>query len=319
MIYTIVLFDNQNQATDTISIDCITDFSESYSQTATSHPVETGTPLTDNLTKSNDKFTISGVVSDFSVRDKSKKIKLTPDGDVILDSEDIRKNLIEFPEDDTVKTNKTYDIKKQIISLIEVGAVVGIVISEKFIPENEGYITTNKGVASASSIEILYPCICTSIDFSDSSGEYGVIRPKLQFEKIRIATTRTEKVDNVPAVLAKTPTGGAGSNVGDATGQNGDMASLSDVVPEATNLNNQLPVDPNDPNKLANIKANNAQTDRQVANTAALRNQSRAIQAESDAIKRGASAEERARLRQAVVAADKEVAKNPLRQQIPFL
>lgn len=317
MIYTIVLFDNQNQATDTISIDCITDFSESYSQTATNHPVETGTPLTDNLTKSNDKFTISGVVSDFSVRDKSKKIKLTPDGDVILYSEDIRKNLIEFPEDDTVKTNKTYDIKKQIISLIEVGAVVGIVISEGLIPENEGYVATNRGVASASSIEIIYPCICTSIDFSDSSGEYGVIRPKLQFEKIRIASTRTEKVDNVPAVLTKTPTGGAG-NTGDATGLGGDMPSGSDVVPEATNLNNKLPLDENDPSKLANIKANNAQTARQSANTAALRNQARALQAEADVIKRGGSAQERAIARNVVIAADKEVAKNPLRQQIPF-
>ena len=317
MIYTIVLFDNQNQATDTISIDCITDFSESYSQTATSHPVETGTPLTDNLTKSNDKFTISGVVSDFSVRDKSKKIKLTPDGDVILDNEDIRKNLIEFPEDDTVKTNKTYDIKKQIISLIGVGAVVGIVISEKFIPENEGYITTNNGVASASSIEILYPCICTSIDFSDSSGEYGVIKPKLQFEKIRIASTRTEKVDNVPAVLTKTPTGGAG-NTGDATGQSGDMVSGSDVVPEAVNSNNKFPVEENDPSKLAIINANNAQTARQTANTAALRNQAKALQAEADVIKRGGSAQERAIARNVVIAADKEVAKNPLRQQIPF-
>lgn len=309
MIYTIVLFDNQNQATDTISIDCITDFSESYSQTATSHPVETGTPLTDNLTKSNDKFTISGVVSDFSILNTSKKIKLSPDGEVIFTSESA---IIDFDEL-SVKPIRSYDVKKQIISLIEVGAIVGIVISEDIIPENEGYVATNRGVASASSIEILYPCICTSIDFSDSSGEYGVIRPKLQFEKIRIASTYTEKVDKAPTVLAKAPTGGAG-NTGDATGLGGDMPSGSDVVPEATNLNNKLPLDENDKNKLEAIKANNAQTDRQISNTAALRNQARALQAEADVIKRGGSAQERAIARNGVIAADKEVAKNPLRQ-----
>lgn len=318
MIYTIVLFDNQNQATDTISIDCITDFSESYSQTATSHPVETGTPLTDNLTKSNDKFTISGVVSDFSVRDKSKKIKLTPDGDVILDSEDIRKNLIEFPEDDTVKTNKTYDIKKQIISLIEVGAVVGIVISEKFIPENEGYIITNNGVASASSIEILYPCICTSIDISDSSGEYGVIRPKLQFEKIRIASTRTEKVDNVPAVLSKTPTDGAG-NKGDATGKTGDITSASDVAAADANLNNKAPEIKNDPELEARVAANNKQTNRQIANTNANRELSELYREQTEAIRNGAPSSKLAAIEAKIGRAKNKLVATPLRPQSPFL
>ena len=313
MIYTIVLFDNQNQATDTISIDCITDFSESYSQTATSHPVETGTPLTDNLTKSNDKFTISGVVSDFSILNTSKKIKLSPDGEVIFTSESA---IIDFDEL-SVKPIRSYDVKKQIISLIEVGAVVGIVISEEIIPENEGYVATNRGVASASSIEILYPCICTSIDFSDSSGEYGVIRPKLQFEKIRIASTYTEKVDKAPTVLAKAPTGGAG-NTGDATGLGGDMPSGSDVVPEATNLNNKFPLDENDKNKLEAIKANNAQTDRQISNTTANRELSNLYREQSRLIRNGANSEDMAAIEVKINKAKNKLAANTVRPQSPY-
>lgn len=222
MIYTIVLFDPQNNPTDTISIDAITEFSESYSATATSHPVETGTPLTDNLIKNNDKFTVSGVVSDFSLKGFGKKLIIQEDGGIIVDPNSTT-NTIE---------DRAYNTKQQLINLIKVGSVVGIVISKKELPNDEGYVVTNQGIASGSSIEIKYPCVCTGVDFSDSGGEYGVIRPKLQFEQIRVATTRTEKVDKVPAVLSKVNTSSSSDTnaTGDATGETGDLPAGTDVI-----------------------------------------------------------------------------------------
>lgn len=222
MIYTIVLFDPQNNPTDTISIDAITEFSESYSATATSHPVETGTPLTDNLIKNNDKFTVSGVVSDFSLKGFGKKLIIQEDGGIIVDPNSTT-NTIE---------DRAYNTKQQLIDLIKVGSVVGIVISKKELPNDEGYVATNQGIASGNSIEIKYPCVCTGVDFSDSGGEYGVIRPKLQFEQIRVATTRTEKVDKVPAVLSKVNTSSSSdtNTTGDATGETGDLPAGTDVI-----------------------------------------------------------------------------------------
>lgn len=249
MIYTIVLFDQQNNPTDTVSIDAITDFSESYSATATSHPVETGTPLTDNLIKNNDKFTVSGVVSDFSLKGFGKKLIIQEDGGIIVDPNSTT-NTIE---------DRAYNTKQQLINLIKVGSVVGIVISKKELPNDEGYVVTNQGIASGSSIEIKYPCVCTGVDFSDSGGEYGVIRPKLQFEQIRVATTRTEKVDKVPAVLTKV-TPGSTSTTGDATGETGDLPDGSNAANNTNNANNaNKKYEPPDPQTKMDVYARASQ------------------------------------------------------------
>lgn len=219
MIYTIVLFDKQNQATDIVTIDSITEFSESYSATATSHPVETGTPLTDNLIQNNDKFTVSGVVSDFSMKGFGKKLIIESTGNIVVDQNSIA----------NTQTDRAYSVKRQLIDLIKVGSIVGIVVSKKPITASESFVVTNQGVVSENSIEIKYPCVCTGADFSETGGEYGVIKPKLQFEKIRLATSRTEKVDKIPAVLTRvTPSGTAAT--GDATGEVGELPAGVDVI-----------------------------------------------------------------------------------------
>lgn len=245
MIYTIVLFDPQNNPTDTISIDAITEFSESYSATATSHPVETGTPLTDNLIKNNDKFTVSGVVSDFSLKGFGKKLIIQEDGGIIVDPNSTT-NTVE---------DRAYNTKQQLIDLIKVGSVVGIVISKKELPNDEGYVATSQGIASGNSIEIKYPCVCTGVDFSDSGGEYGVIRPKLQFEQIRVATTLTEKVDKVPAALSKVTTSSSSDTnaTGDATGETGDLPDGSNAANNTNNANKKY--EPPDPQTKMDVYA----------------------------------------------------------------
>ena len=116
----------------------------------------------------------------------------------------------------------------------------------------------------------------------------------------------------LPAVLSKTPTGGVGSNVGDATVKNGDMASVGDVSPEPTNLNNKLPVDPNDPNKAAKIAANDRRVRAQLANTQALRRLDTALKNQRIVIENGGTTAQRAIVAKEVKAAQDNLAKNPL-------
>ena len=72
MIYTLYLVDDNNNVTETISLDVISSFGEDYSSNIAQNSVENGYVISDSISLSNPKFNISGVITDtkFRVRDQ---------------------------------------------------------------------------------------------------------------------------------------------------------------------------------------------------------------------------------------------------------
>ena len=70
MIYTLYLVDDNNNITETISLDVINSFGEDYSSSIAQNAVENGYVISDSISINNPKFSVSGVITDSKFRVK---------------------------------------------------------------------------------------------------------------------------------------------------------------------------------------------------------------------------------------------------------
>lgn len=193
MIYTIVLFDEQGQVDETIAFDAVTGFDESYTSTIPQSAVESGYSLSDSIVKSNDKFTLSGVITDSLFRRKGALLQYV-NGRFVRIFEDI---------DPIGDDNPVITMKARLKKLRDDREIFGIFESLRGANETE---TTQ--------VNLIYPCALTDIGFSNKDGG-NAIYPNMSFERIRVATVSFDVVKNPsPELIPHIKHGNAGNQTG---------------------------------------------------------------------------------------------------------
>ena len=185
MIYTLYLVDNNNNITETISLDVINSFGEDYSSSLAQNAVENGYVISDSISISNPKFSISGVITDSKFRVKGHLVVFN--GNTFEKSQgDNREQFQQISDDDYA--NK---VKDRLIKLWENKEVFGILESKD--------INNVKG----SQVRNIFPCALSNLSFDKSSAD-AALYPTMSIEKIRYAVVTVSTVKNpVPELIPK--------------------------------------------------------------------------------------------------------------------
>ena len=185
MIYTLYLVDDNNNITETISLDVINSFGEDYSSSVAQNAVENGYVISDSISISNPKFSIGGVITDSKFRVKGHLVVF--DGNTFVKSQgDTRDQLQQISDDDYADK-----VKERLIKLWENKEVFGILESKD--------IANVKG----SQVRNIFPCVLSSLSFNKSDSA-SAIYPNMSIEKIRYAVVTVGTVKNpIPELKAK--------------------------------------------------------------------------------------------------------------------
>lgn len=166
MLYTILKPDSS-----TITLDCVQSFTESRTATATQHPVETGSAITDHVFLNNAGFTMKGVVSDFSPNNTMVTI-------------DVLDNF----SNPSSRDSHTDVIKKSLLDIFRNRVPVTILSGNN---PNDLLIT----------LEQFDNCVITGLSFADSEEAGEAVYPDIKFAQLRMVTGTTRKETAVPDLL----------------------------------------------------------------------------------------------------------------------
>ena len=185
MIYTLYLVDDNNNITETISLDVINSFGEDYSSSIAQNAVENGYVISDSISINNPKFSISGVITDSKFRVKGHLVVFN--GNTFEKSQgDNREQFQQISDDDYADK-----VKDRLIKLWENKEVFGILESKD--------INNVKG----SQVRNIFPCALSSLSFDKSSAD-AALYPTMSIEKIRYAVVTVSTVKNpVPELVPK--------------------------------------------------------------------------------------------------------------------
>ena len=192
MIYTILYKDNQDQ-TNTISFDCITNASETFTSSVTEHPVESGSPISDHIHHKNTSIDIDGVVSDYNVMSPLRG-----------------GSLLEFVDGFIIDTNIFPD------------SPVEVVRSQLlFVRDNKVSCTILVGKSGDMALSEYKNCVMTSLRFSDTVSGGEALYASMNFTPIRIAYSSRKQEDKVPAILLQAVTPAVNKDGTPATSSDG--------------------------------------------------------------------------------------------------
>ena len=185
MIYTLYLVDDNNNITETISLDVVNSFGEDYSSSIAQNAVENGYVISDSISINNPKFSISGVITDSKFRVKGHLVVFN--GNTFEKSQgDNREQFQQISDDDYADK-----VKDRLIKLWENKEVFGILESKD--------INNVKG----SQVRNIFPCALSNLSFDKSSAD-AALYPTMSIEKIRYAVVTTSTVKNpVPELIPK--------------------------------------------------------------------------------------------------------------------
>ena len=185
MIYTLYLVDNNNSITETISLDVINSFGEDYSSNIAQNTVENGYVISDSISISNPKFSVSGVITDSKFRVSGHLVVFN--GNTFEKSQgDNREQFQQISDDDYADK-----VKDRLIKLWENKEIFGILESKD--------INNIKG----SQVRNIFPCVLSSLSFNKSDAA-SAIYPTLSVERIRYAVVTVGTVkDPTPELIPK--------------------------------------------------------------------------------------------------------------------
>jgi len=209
----------EQASSDIITLSCVTSFDESYTGSVSSHPIESGSTITDHVTSDNDKFKVSGVVSDYDFLNPSKDLAFGKEGysdegrsaavsrfaNGLLDS-----GLIDIPD----KQRAEY-IKRRLIDIRKNSLLVTIL----------EYPDSGELVQHTD-------CILTSLSFKEDENTGYAVYPDMSFEKINVVQVKVEEVNT--SKIPKLPDSKVADAAADAS-QKGSIADCKGKSYEDTN------------------------------------------------------------------------------------
>jgi hypothetical protein len=178
----------EQSSSDTIVFSSVTSFDESYSGTVTSHPVEDSTTITDHFVTDNDKFKISGVVTDFDFLNPLKQIAYSVGG--YEDNTVAKQSLIRFKNGEliggtgVIPSNKTQNaIKNKLIQIHKLGQFVTVLMYQTPIDSSTPALIASK-----------LNCLITNISFKEDAESGYAIYPEISLERVRLVSVKTESI-----------------------------------------------------------------------------------------------------------------------------
>ena len=205
----------EQASSDIITLSCVTSFDESYTGSVSSHPVESGSTITDHVTSDNDKFKVSGVVSDYDFLNPSKDLATKKEG----------------YDDGYLRSAVTASFANGLLNTY--GAVVPDKQRAEYIKRR--LIDIRKNSLLVTILE--YPdsgelvqhtdCILTSLSFKEDENTGYAVYPDMSFEKINVVQVKVEEVNTskIPKLPdSKVADAAAGAN---NTGGTADCAGKS--------------------------------------------------------------------------------------------
>ena len=202
-------------SSDIITLSCVTSFDESYTGSVSSHPIESGSTITDHVTSDNDKFKVSGVVSDYDFLNPSKDLATKKEG----------------YDDGYLRSAVTASFANGLLNTY--GAIVPDKQRAEYIKRR--LIDIRKNSLLVTILE--YPdsgelvqhtdCILTSLSFKEDENTGYAVYPDMSFEKINVVQVKVEEVNTskIPKLPdSKVADAAAGAN---NTGGTADCAGKS--------------------------------------------------------------------------------------------
>jgi len=177
----------EQSTSDIITLSCVTSFDESYTGSVSSHPIESGSTITDHVTSDNDKFKVSGVVSDYDFLNPSKDLAL----------EDVSLGKSGFPD-----ASRSESTSRFANGLLDSGLID---VPDKYRAEyiKRRLIDIRKNSLLVTILE--YPdsgelvqhtdCILTSLSFKEDENTGYAVYPEMAFEKINVVQVKVEEVN----------------------------------------------------------------------------------------------------------------------------
>jgi len=174
-------------SSDIITLSCVTSFDESYTGRVSSHPIESGSTITDHVTTDNDKFKVSGVVSDYDFLNPSKDLALEdvslskegfPDASRSESTSRFTNGLLDSGLIDVPDKQRAEYIKRRLIDIRKNSLLVTIL---EYPDSGELVQHTN--------------CILTSLSFKEDENTGYAVYPDMAFEKINVVQVKVEEVN----------------------------------------------------------------------------------------------------------------------------
>ena len=198
MIYTLI-----DGGKNTISFDCVTSANINRTATVTSHPTETGSPISDHVFFSNLTIGISGVVTDFNFYNPNSR---TAGGSVYFDSDGNIKAATTAPK------TSAFEV---LLALFDNRDIVEVVASD--VPNN--------------AIDSYPNCVIKSLTRDDKPENGGSITFNVELEQIRLVSPLKTQVTTKPTELQTQQEIKA---VADAQAKATEQAVETPVTPEKT-------------------------------------------------------------------------------------
>ncbi len=210
----------EQASSDIITLSCVTSFDESYTGSVSSHPIESGSTITDHVTSDNDKFKVSGVVSDYDFLNPSKDLATKKEG----------------YDDGYLRSAVTASFANGLLNTY--GAIVPDKQRAEYIKRR--LIDIRKNSLLVTILE--YPdsgelvqhtdCILTSLSFKEDENTGYAVYPDMSFEKINVVQVKVEEVNT--SKIPKLPDSKVADAAADAS-QKGSIADCKGKSYEDTN------------------------------------------------------------------------------------
>lgn len=174
-------------SSDIITLSCVTSFDESYTGSVSSHPIESGSTITDHVTSDNDKFKVSGVVSDYDFLNPSKDLALEdtslskegfPDASRSEATSRFTNGLLDSGLIDVPDKYRAEYIKRRLIDIRKNSLLVTIL----------EYPDSGELVQHTD-------CVLTSLSFKEDENTGYAVYPDMSFEKINVVQVKVEEVN----------------------------------------------------------------------------------------------------------------------------
>lgn len=218
MIYTLYLVDDNDNITETISLDVINNFGEDYSSSIAQNTVENGYVISDSISINNPKFTIGGVITDSKFRVKGHLVVF--DGNSFVKSQGDNRGAFQQISDDDYAEK----VKARLIKLWENKEIFGILESTD--------INNLKG----SKVRNIFPCVLANLGFNKSDAA-AAIYPTMSIERIRYSVVTVGTVKNpVPELTAKYKESVATQSKTNSSSATTKGSDIADADAEAKNV-----------------------------------------------------------------------------------
>lgn len=211
MIYTLIRKDKYGDVDSIISFDSISSMDESWSATVSTHTVEKGFNISDNINIEPEVYSIEAIVSSYSLFMKDKEI--TWDGS-------------KFKSREQTDSQSHIKAREELIKIFKDGSVLSIL--ESTANSNQEDLALKNEELRSGYIKEIDNCVITSLSISHPSSGTGAFYVSLKIQKIYTATVTVEQLPEGQASPLLTPMQAKETNVSSNT-SSGKVSDGSDV------------------------------------------------------------------------------------------